>query len=73
VLWLIVGAWLVPAHWHVDTHRESLIGGGSCYSGSAGWSPWLLAFGTDRHRGDGPVFSYASSSWCASNPNWPRR
>lgn len=73
VLWLILGAWLVPAHWHVDAHRESLIGGASCYTGSAGWSPWLLAVGTDRRRGDGPAFSYASSNWCASTPNWPRR
>jgi hypothetical protein len=70
---LIVGAWLVPAPWHVDTHRKSLISGASCYAGSAGWSPWLLALGTDRRRGDGPVFSYTSSGWCATNPNLHRR
>jgi hypothetical protein len=49
-----------------------MIGGGSCYTGSTGWSPWLLALGADRRRGDGPAFSYTSSGWCASDPNGHR-
>jgi hypothetical protein len=66
--WLLIAVVLIPAHWHVGTHRSSDTGGGSCYAAAEGWSPWPIALHVDRRRGDGPTFSYTATSSCSARP-----